>query len=75
MFVLPKHLHKEYLEDAASYSDISFPNFRPEFLFWANFWKFRNFKIFKNHEGGFEWKLYLEDVDSYLDISFLNFQT
>ena len=63
LFVLPKHLHKEYLEDADSYSDISFPNFQPEFLFLGKFglvyfWKFRNFKIFKNHEGDLSQKLH-----------------
>ena len=36
LFVLPENWHTWHLEDADSYSDISFLNFQPKIHFWAN---------------------------------------
>ena len=34
--ILPKNWHIRDLDDAGSYSDISFPNFESQIHFWAN---------------------------------------
>ena len=36
LFILTENWHTWYLEDADSYSDISFLNFQPKIHFWAN---------------------------------------
>ena len=63
--VLPENWYTWYLEDADSYFNICFLNFKPKTNFWAIFWALPE-----------NWHTcYLEDADSYSENSFLNFKT
>ena len=72
LFILAENWHTEYLENADSYSIISFLNFLPKIYFWANLDR-KSQKLFVLPENLH--MVYLEDADPCCDISFLNFQS
>ena len=70
--ILTEIKHTEYLEDADSYSVISFLTFLLKFVILGKFGTKKS-KLFVLSEN---WHMeYLEDADSYCGISFLNFQS
>ena len=72
--VIIENWHTWYLEDAGSYSNITFMNFQLQIPFWANLNQKVCFKskLFVLSKSWHTW--HLEDADSYFNICFFNFE-